>query len=230
MKRSRKKTPKVSKKITKRKRSSRKGELELGEVFVVLLMLVGVLAGSMYLGNQQLHSIQEDDRTIGDLLEGGLIEIGDSFLDEVVSGNYDVTAYRWMIGKKDDVPDEVPLGSEGRMTADILFNGGYIDSVRGLAFKIYAPTDDSPDPKTRIRFYGVFLNYTTPMDQWLEDDTEFTVDYFPYPMDRRFMEGCHVQSSGMYRTADDTVFKTYFFECSVVWQGSRPSTINAFED
>lgn len=131
MTKSRKKGTKAARKtakkvVKKKKRSSHKGELELGEVFVVLLMFMGILAGSMYLGNQKLQSVQEDDRTVGDLLEGGLIEIENAFNRGVTDGDFDVTTYRWMIGKKSDKPDEVPLGSEGRMTADVLFNGHYI--------------------------------------------------------------------------------------------------------
>jgi|GEM_PF-5616655 len=229
MKKSRKTNTKVKKKVTRtKKRKTHRGELELGEVFIILLLFVGIIAGSMYLGTERLHSIPEDDRTTMQILNGGLDSIERSFLQEVVAGDYDIKVYRWVIGKSSDKPDAVPLGEEGRLTADILFNGTYINSVRGLGFKVYTPT--AIDTKTRIMFVGVFLNHTTPMDEWLKDDSEFSVRYFPYPTFDNVFEGCHVRASDIYRTAEDNVFRTYYFDCAYSWEGSYPSTTSTFED
>lgn len=200
-----------------------KGGLELGEMVLILLLWVGIIAASMYLGNLRLESLPEDDRGIIDILNGGLEEIHQSFLHEVVSGDYETTTFRWMIGHREDAPDAVPLGDEGRLTAEMLFNGTYINNVRGIAMSVYEPT--AIDTQTRVKCYGVFLGESTPMDQWMEDGAEFTFEYFPYPVTRRVMEGCHVTYSGVYRTANDSVFRTYFFDCPVIWEGSRPSTI-----
>ncbi len=117
------------------------------------------------------------------------------------------------------LPDLVPLGNEKRLTSEFLFNGHYITSTRGLAFKIYTPT--AIDTETRIKGVGVFLNDSTQLDEWLETGEEFSFDYFPWPTTRKLMEGCHVESSHIYRTGDDAVFKTYFFDCQYVWAGTR---------
>jgi hypothetical protein len=201
-------------------------DFEFGELFVVLLFLVSIIAGSMYLSSEQLHEIPQEERSIRGIIDSGLAEAEQSFLEETAEGDFDVTTYRWYIGKGDDVPDVVPLGQEKRLASELLFNDGYMKSVRGIGFRVYEPT--ALATRTRIKCFGVFLNESTKMDGWLREGTEFTFDYFPYPMDRRVMENCHVTRSGMYRTSNDTIFRTYHWDCQYMWQGSRPSTINTF--
>ncbi len=200
--------------------------LELAGISIVFLLLLSIITGSMYFGQNNPHEIPEDNRSIRSIINSGLDEVQESFFREVTNGDYRITAYRWYVGKGEDAPDAVPLGEEGHLTSEFLFNQRYIESARGIGFKVYKPT--AIDPRTRIKCFGVFLNDTTKMDEWLREGTSFTFDYFPYPMDRRVMENCHVTRSGIYRTGNGTIFRTYFWDCSVIWEGSRPSTITSF--
>lgn len=195
----------------------KKGDLELGEIIVVLLLLVGVMTGSMYLGVMAKAQIPQDNRTMSEMMKEGRMSLDDSFYSEITDGNYKILSYEWMIGNLNETPDRIELGKEKRMISEILFNGTYVESLRGFTFKSYVPT--AIDKQPRVKAFGIFINETNVFDRYLEDGNTFSFEYFPYPVDRKKAEGCKVVSAKMYRTANDTIFKTYTFDCDYLWSG-----------
>lgn len=196
----------------------KKGDLELGEIVVVLLLLVGVMAGSMYLGAMEETLPNQDNRTMGEILVQGRLELDDAFYSEIEDGDFRIRTHEWMIGEKTDAPDTVPLGQEKRLISEILFDDTYVESIRGFTFKVYTPTSTINEEKhTRIKAFAVFLDEETIFDDHFANSTKFNFDYFPYPVSRKDVENCEVVSSNTYMTENETVFKTYFFDCTFIW-------------
>ncbi|MFH0884349.1 MAG: hypothetical protein V1861_01410 [Candidatus Micrarchaeota archaeon] len=154
--------------------------------------------------------------TIGSILEDGLTRGDSRFYSGVVSGQYDIDTYKWMMGEQNDTPDSIPLKPNDLRAIDVRFNGSYVDSLRGFAFKVYSSPTFSKPPK--IYGMAVFISDINPLKG---TNSTFKVYYDPHPEGTQILEGCSVLSASEYETVGGSPLEVYDIECKIMY-GANP--------
>jgi hypothetical protein len=200
---------------------SKKGDLEISETLVVFLLLIGMIAAVWVAtgegGYNESAQVKVTDESVGELLNDGLAVLTQEFYEETEEGNYTITVDRWALGEMDEPPDSIPVGTIAVPAYPVLFNGRFLENIRGLGVKTYERTDVA-EPQD-IKVVAIFLEGSDTVDKYYEDNEEFHMKYYTYSTERRYMEGCNVNSFFSSMTANGTLLKTYYIECNLVWHG-----------
>jgi len=201
---------------------SKKGDLEISEVLVVFLLLIGMMAavwvatgeGGIYNESAQ---VKVTDESVGQLLDDGLEVLTQEFYRETAHGNYNISIDRWSLGDMNAPPDSIPAQTLSVPTYPVLFNGRFLEDIRGLGVKTYERTDTAEPPD--IKIVAIFLESSDTLDGYYRTGEEFNMKYYTYYTERRYMEGCHVKSYFDSMTTSGTILRTYYMECNLVWYG-----------
>ncbi len=200
---------------------SKKGDLEISEVLVVFLLLVGMMTAVWVAtgegGYNETDQVKVTDESVGELLDDGLAVLTQEFYDETTEGNYNISIDKWALGDINEPPDSIPVKTIAVPTYPVLFNGRFLENIRGLGVKTYERTDEAqPD---NIKVVAIFLEGSDTVDGYYESGETFDMKYYTYYTERRYMEGCHVRSFFNSMTESGTILKTYYINCNLVWYG-----------
>lgn len=200
---------------------SKKGDLEISEVLVVFLLLIGMMAAVWVAtgegGYGESTQVKVTDETVGELIDDGIAALTQEFYKETTEGNYTITLDKWALGSMDSPPDSIPVRTIAVPTYPVLFEGRFLENIRGLGVKKYQRTDviEPADIKVVV----IFLEGSDTVDSYYENDDEFHMKYYTYSTERRYMEGCHVNSYFDSMTVNGTLLRTYYIHCNLVWEG-----------
>ncbi len=200
---------------------SKKGDLEISEVLIVFLLLIGMIAAVWIAtgdgGYSESAQVKVTDDSVGGLLDEGLEVLTQEFYRETTEGNYNITIDKWALGNINSPPDSIPVKTIAVPTYPVLFNGRFLENIRGLGVKTYERTDQAEPPD--IKVVAIFVEGSDTLDEYYKDGEDFTMKYYTYYTERRYMEGCHVKSGFTSITETGTFLKTYYINCNLVWYG-----------
>ena len=213
----------------------KKGGIEIGEILFMFLVVCGLVLATYIIStatqDQSIVSLPHKgyrippsevfeyypDSTLGELLDNGMETCDALFYSETESGDFLLTGYSWTLGDRFSSPDAVPVIEDDIRTSTALFDGNYIPSLRGFAFKVYEQTDDVKP--MHVCGLMVFNDDSTKLDEYYSNETSFTVRYHPERGEKRRLESCSVVSSEEMTTLLNNDISIYFFRCSLVWSG-----------
>lgn len=236
-----------------------KGHIELGEVLVIALLIIGLAAGVLLFAGMSppsasgqydkagLEPVPETPEapqpesnqptavpalpeppvqgetgnptivngTIGSILESSLAEADSRFYSSVESGQYEIRTYTWTMGKQNSTPDSIPLALNDLRALDVRFNGRYVDSLRGFAYRVYSDSMNSRPPI----IYGtaIFISSSNPLEGL---ESAIDVHFDPHPEGAQILESCKVLSDSEYETPSGTAIKVYDLQCRVMYGAS----------
>ncbi|MEW6036310.1 MAG: hypothetical protein AB1529_06870 [Candidatus Micrarchaeota archaeon] len=150
------------------------------------------------------------NKSVGQLLDEGVLRADSRFYQEVETGKYDIKAYQWALGSFGMPPDSVPLKENDLRASSVRFDGRYEDSLRGFGFKTYQPQNLSGPP----RIYGtaVFLSSPGPLPSG-----KFDVEFDPHPEGTQIIEDCTVLTSEELQTGTGAAFTVYDISCKIMY-------------
>ncbi len=194
----------------------KKGDIEISEMFIVLLLLVGVLTAVWIVGWQE--EIPVTDKSTDELLDDGLKSASEYFYQSHPEGDYIITTHKWSLGNINDPPDSIPY-TENMTVPEfpVLFDGTFLYGTRGFAAKIYERVDEV-EPMA-IECAAVFIEGSDTMDDYYRDEESFMIRFYTYYKERKLLEDCIITSYGDSMTEEGTFVRTYHIHCNVIWRG-----------
>ena len=201
---------------------SKKGEIEINEIFIVLLLLVSVLAAVWVSGNASYTDdrvVKVTDATISEFLDEQLNIASQYFYESNPDGDYDIFTSKWAPIAMDDPPDAEPPPIPGDATIPTnptLFDGKYLYEIRGFGVKVFERID--AEQPVDIEGVAVFVNTSDTMDNYYKTQESFTVRFYDYYTYRYVLENCHVREYKDSITESGNFIRTYYIYCNVIWQ------------
>lgn len=205
---------------------SKKGDVEINEIFVVLLLLIGVLAAVWVATENSTYNeervVKVSGESIGELIDQGLYTASEYFYETHTDGDYMIDTHRWAVVDMDQPPDAEPKPvsySEGVTIPNnpVLFDGKYLYEIRGFGTKIYERTDK--EEPIDIEAVALFMGTSDTMDGYYESQERFTVRFYQENTQRQILENCGIQSYKDMVTQSGTFIRFYYIHCNVIWEG-----------
>ncbi len=205
---------------------SKKGDVEINEIFIVLLLLVGVLAAVWVATENTSYDegriVKVTGDSIGELIDEGLYVSSEYFYSTHSEGDYKISTHRWALIDMDEAPDAEPKPVAYAYGSDIpnnpvLFEGKYLYEIRGFGAKIYERTD-AEEPMD-IEAVAIFLGTSNTMDEYYEDQESFMIRFYEENTQREILENCNIQDYKDAITESGTFIRFYYIHCSVIWEG-----------
>lgn len=150
-----------------------------------------------------------------ELLNEGLGRGDYRYFREFQLGTLSTETQYWSMGALNESPDAIPPKENDFRAAPILFNGRYIDSLRGFTFRLYQITDRTAP--MRLQGSAVFLSNSTPLDSHLINSTTVDIRYGPHPRLAQILDDCHILSAGGMQTPSGSSITVYDFNCTIMY-------------
>ena len=201
---------------------SKKGEIEINEIFIVLLLLVSVLAAVWVSGNASYSDdnvVKVTDASIGEFLDEQLYTASQYFYESNPDGDYDIFTYKWAPIPMDEPPDAEPPPVPGDATIPndpTLFDGKYLYEIRGFGVKVFERID--AEQPVDIEAVAVFVDSSDTMNGYYNTQESFTVRFYDFYTVRHVLENCHVRNYKDSITESGTFIRTYYIHCNVIWE------------
>ena len=201
---------------------SKKGEIEINEIFIVLLLLVSVLAAVWVSGNSSYSEdriVQVTGDSIGEFLDSQLYTASQYFYESNPDGDYDIYTYKWAPIDMDEAPDAEPPPVPGDATIPnypTLFDGKYLYEIRGFGVKVFERTD--AEQPVDIEAAAVFVNTSDTMDNYYDTQESFMVRFYDFHTVRHVLENCNVRDYKDSITESGNFIGTYYIHCNVIWE------------
>ncbi len=200
---------------------SKKGDLEINEIFIILLLLMGMMAAVWIAGESgysESTQVKVTDKSTGELLDDGIEELSDYFYSTHAEGDYIIETHKWSLGNMNAPPDSIPHSENISIPLyPVLFNGRYLYEIRGFAAKVYERTDAAVP--TDIECLAIFLDTSDTLDEYYANNETFEIKFYTYYKEKKFLEGCHVNSHKDAITKNGTFIRTYYMHCNLIWDG-----------
>jgi len=201
----------------------RKGEFEINEMFIVLLLLIGVLAAMWVAGEtgfSEEKQVKVTNKTMEELLGDGLAQAAENFFkaNPTAQGNYLIKSEIWSFGPMEKPPDYIP-NSENISIPNypVLFDSKYLYEIRGFGAKVYERTDK--EQPVDIRCFAIFLGKSDTLDNYYTTRKEFQIMFYTHNTERKLLENCTVDSYKDQLTEKGNLIRTYYMHCNVIWGG-----------
>jgi len=204
---------------------TKKGDVEITEIFIVLLLLVGVLT-SVWIATEnsgyEEKQVKVTDKTIGELIDDGISEASENFYATNPDGDFRIDTYRWSVLDMSDLPDAEIQGipyPDGATIPNypVLFDGKYLYEIRGFGAKVFERTDK--EQPIDVEGAAIFLGTSETMDEYYETESTFDIKFYTYSTERKLLENCTVDYYTDSITTGGSFLRTYFLHCSVIWGG-----------
>lgn len=201
---------------------SKKGEIEINEIFIVLLLLVSVLAAVWVSGNSSYSEdriVQVTDDSISEFLDEELSDASQYFYESNPEGEFNIYTYKWAPISMDDPPDAEPPPIPGDATIPnnpALFDGKYLYEIRGFGVKVFERIDE--EQPVDIEAAAVFVNNSDTMDNYYNTQESFTTRFYDFYTVRHVLENCHVRNYDDSLTESGNFIRTYYIHCNVIWE------------
>lgn len=197
---------------------SRKGDVEISEVFIVLILLVSVFAAVWIAGNSPIGEVEVTSKNTGEFVKDGLEEASKYFYRTHPHGDYNITTHIWSLGSRLEPPDSIPH-SENMTIPDysVFFDGRFLYDIRGFGAKVYERYDEV-EPMA-IEAVAVFLGTSETLDRYYENEETFMIRFYKYNTERRLLEDCIVHSYSDSMTENENLVRSYYIHCNIIWEG-----------
>lgn len=198
---------------------SRKGEFEINEMFIVILLLVGVLTAVWITGEtgfNEKDQVQVTTKSIGALVDDGLAQAAQNFYVKNPSGNYRIDTQEWTLSSLNQAPDYISSSDATSIpTYPVLFDGKYLYEIRGFGAKAYERTDQAQP--VDIECFAIFLGTSDTLNNYYSSGKGFEIKFYTYTTDIKLLENCVVESYQDAMTQNGNLLRTYYMHCNVVW-------------
>jgi len=124
---------------------------------------------------------------------------------------YVSVSYPWSI-QGNITPDSIPIKQNDLRASAILFNGRYIDSLRGFGLVVNTPSPEIVAPMV-IEATAIFLGNSTSLDAFSASGNTFTMKYEPYPSGSQYLEKCEIVADMDLLSMNGSAYKIYDFDC-----------------
>ena len=202
---------------------SKKGEIEINEIFIVLLLLVSVLAAVWISGNNSYSDknlVKVTDADMNQFLDDQLYTASEYFYAANPDGEFNIYTYKWASVDMNSPPDAEPLpipGADATIPNNpTLFDGKYLYEIRGFGVKVFERTD--VEQPVDIEAAAVFVNTSDTMDGYYKTQESFTVRFYDSHTIRHVLENCHVRSYRDSITESGNFIRSYYIHCNVIWE------------
>ncbi|MFH1222703.1 MAG: hypothetical protein V1492_06500 [Candidatus Micrarchaeota archaeon] len=181
----------------------KKGELEIDEIFVIFLLLIGIVTASIVVSNTQ---------KTGDILGKAMGELTAQFYKENPTGQYTTSVYTWSLSGQDKMIDDVPYGTEMTVPDDaVLIDDRFPINMRAAEFRV-AERKDVTEP-FHIQVAVVAVGNNTPFTEWTPfDKTNFNMSFYDDAKVRKTLEYCSVYDAKVY-----PAYVVYYAKCLIIW-------------
>lgn len=169
-------------------------------------------------GQPAIKESETTNKTMGQILDEGMARADSRFYEENLSGKFDIKTYRWAMGRMNESPDGIPLRKNDLLASEIRFNGRYIDSLRGFAFKVFEAEGLTAPPK----YFGtmLFLSDSAPMDGYAQNTSSFDMQYDPHPELSQILESCTIIGNESLIAPSGAYIYVYDFRCKIMYGAS----------
>lgn len=161
---------------------------------------------------QEAEPLIVTNKSIGTLIEEGLLRADSWFYSTSPQGNFDVDTYGWAMGLANMSPDSIPIKTNDLRAVEVRFGGRYDDALRAFTFRHYtSPTVSEP---ARIYAIAIFISNSTLIDA---ANQTFNINYDPYPGGPQILEGCLARNSSSLMTSGGSHLKVYDITCKIMY-------------
>lgn len=208
----------------------KKGDIEIGEIIFIFLIVCGLVLATYMISYSEGNDIYEDrlyrysafenfdfypDSSIGSMMDEGMKVCDGLFFSETESGDFTIYGYSWVLGDRSNSPDTLGVVGDDLRTSAALFDDRYVSSLRGFGFKVYESENDTP---MKVFGFGIFNSNSTKLDGHDENNTMFSVRYYPDQGDYRRLESCRILERETFVTENENQVSVYFFKCALMWE------------
>ena len=201
---------------------SKKGDIEINEIFIIILLLMGVLT-SVWIATENTSYSEErqvkvTDQNTGELIVEGLEKASEYFYLTHPEGDYLITPHEWALGEMDEPPDSIPYSDEMEIpTRPVLFEGKFLYGIRGFGAKIYERTDVA-EPMS-VECVAIFLGSSDTLNEYYSDRESFMIRFYTFNTTRQILENCFIHSYKDAVTQHGNLIRNYYIHCNVIWEG-----------
>jgi len=156
-------------------------------------------------------SINITNETTSQLIDDGIARAMARFANNPQHTLYVSVSYPWSI-QGNITPDSIPIKQNDLRTSAMLFNGRYIDSLRGFGLVVNTPSPEIIAPQV-IEATAIFLANSTSLDTFASSGGTFTIKYEPYPSGSQYIENCRIVADMDLVSTNGSAYKIYDFDC-----------------
>ncbi|NYZ77670.1 hypothetical protein H0O02_05160 [Candidatus Micrarchaeota archaeon] len=200
---------------------SKKGELEINEMFITLLLLIGIMTAVWVAGGSvfsEQTQVQVTDKSVGGLIDENLALVSEDFYTNNPQGDYRIDVQEWSLGPMGQPPDYVPNSENMSIPGyPVLFGDRYLYEIRGFGAKVYERTDQ--EQPIDIECFAVFLGKSDTLDGYYANQGTFEIKFYTHYTERKLLESCQVYAYKDAVTKGGNLIRTYYMHCNVIWGG-----------
>ena len=162
-------------------------------------------------GSTSNVTVNVTNETTSQLVDQGIARAMARFALDPEHTLYSTVSFPWAI-QGNVTPDSIPIKQNDLRASEMLFDGKYLDSLRGFGLVVSTPSPEIAAPQI-IGATAVFLANSTAIDSFSQSGNVFTIKYEPYPSGSQYIEKCKVVGDMDLVSMNGSAYKIYDFDC-----------------